>query len=163
MNLDSWGSRLFCFSIVGEKLPHYYLENFSVKNIFLHEKLESAIPTFSKVPKWRTGLTFCKGRCFGTKAKPQKVSFAFLKVLQFFVSKRVNTKTSHRQQCMSKALCGFFEPISRGWCSLSSINNVHRVNKTRVDTGLFEVMSIIWCPWYHRAIILFEKYLWVRN
>ena len=116
---------------MGEKLPHYYLENFSVKNIFLHEKLESAIPTFSKVPKWRTGLMFCKGRCFGTKAKPQKVSFVFLKVLQFLVSERVNTKTSHRQQCMSKALCGFFNPFHEDNVLWSSVNNVHRVNKSR--------------------------------
>ena len=96
---------------MGEKLPHYYLENFSVKNIFLHEKLESAVPTFSKVPKWRTGLTFCKGRCFGTKAKPQKVSFAFLKVLQFlFQNVSIRRPRTDNNACL-RPCAGFLNPF----------------------------------------------------
>ena len=53
------------------------------------------------------------------------------KSITVLVSKSVSTKTSQRQQCMPRTLCGFFIPFHKDDVLWSSINNVHRVNKSR--------------------------------
>ena len=105
MSLNSWGSRLFCFSNVCEKLSHYYWENFSLKVFFFMRNHEVPFQPFRRCQN-------CE-RVLGAEKFHLRLGNNSFKVLQFlFQNLLIRRPRTDNNACL-RPCAGFWTHFTR--------------------------------------------------